>query len=141
MEEFKFPASIQLRLDWSELDLLGHINNVMYFKYLQAARIGYAELVGLRPESPDGIGFILADTRCSFKTPLYFPGTITVRTSVVFIRNTSFGLLHHIINEDGIVAAEGHDVIVLYNFADKIKTEIGPELRQRIEQLEGRKYE
>jgi acyl-CoA thioester hydrolase len=141
MEEYKFPGKIEIRLDWSELDVLGHINNVMYFKYLQAARVAYSEMIGLYLKSPEGMGFILADTRCSFKQPLYFPGSITVRTSVAFLKNTSIGLYHQIINEKGGIAAEGQDVIVLYNFTKGIKTEIPADLRKRIEKLEEKTYE
>lgn len=42
-----FPVKLPLRIDWSELDLFGHVNNVAYFKYIQASRVNYWELSGL----------------------------------------------------------------------------------------------
>ena len=42
---------LELRIDWSELDLLGHVNNVSIVKYCQAARIIFVTAVGL-PLSP-----------------------------------------------------------------------------------------
>jgi acyl-CoA thioester hydrolase len=35
MEEIQFPVKLQLRLDWSELDYFGHVNNVSFFKYIR----------------------------------------------------------------------------------------------------------
>lgn len=141
MPDYKFPVTTQLRLDWSELDLLGHINNVMYFKFLQASRIAYGDKMGLLPNTEDGIGYILADTRCSFLKQLYFPGTVTVHTSMEFMKNTSFGLYHRIMNDKEELVAEGRDVVVLYDFGAKAKTPLTPELRERVEALEGRKIE
>ncbi len=141
MSEYKFPVTTQLRLDWSELDLLGHINNVMYFKYLQAARISYSEQIGLRPDTQEGLSFILADTRCTFLKPLFFPGNIIIRTSVEFMKTSSFGLCHHIHNDNGELAAEGHDIVVLYNIGAAKTVHISPELRAKVEALEERKLE
>jgi len=36
-----FPSKLPIRIDWSEMDLFGHVNNVMYFKYIQASRVNY----------------------------------------------------------------------------------------------------
>ena len=47
MSENIFPFTLQLRLDWSEMDLFGHINNVSYFKYIQASRVHYWEQSGI----------------------------------------------------------------------------------------------
>ena len=140
--DFKFPVSLNLRLDWSELDAFGHINNVMYFKFLQASRVNYWEKMGLDVlDNNVGMGPLLADTRCSFRKPLYYPGNIKVQVSVEFIKNTSFGLYHQIFNEQGELAAEGHDVVVLYDFRAHEKVVVPQNIRAIIETLEGRNYE
>ncbi len=45
MDDFK--VKFEIRIDWSEIDLFGHINNLAIMKYVQAARVNYLELVGL----------------------------------------------------------------------------------------------
>ena len=138
---FRFPVSLDLRLDWSELDAFGHINNVMYFKYLQASRVNYWEKMGLAVLDQNvSIGPLLASTQCSFRKPLYYPGTIKIQVSVEFIKNTSFGLYHQILNEKGELAAEGHDVVVLYDYKTLEKVIVPDDLRAIIEALEGRSY-
>ena len=39
---------LKLRIDWSEMDLLGHVNNIAISRYFQAARIHYMDQVGLK---------------------------------------------------------------------------------------------
>ncbi len=40
-------TNISLRIDWSELDVFGHVNNVAFNKYAQAARLNYVDTIGL----------------------------------------------------------------------------------------------
>ena len=141
MTELAFPSILKLRMDWSELDLYGHINNVSYFKYLQSSRLNYWELLDMdRLSREHGVGPLLASTHCDFRKPLYYPGGITIRASVVEMRNTSFTIYHQILNDEGELAAEGKDVIVLYSYQNNDKYAIPVELRRMVEELEGREF-
>ncbi len=109
--------SLDLRIDWSDLDRFGHVNNIAYFQYIQAARVCYWEAVGLMHiYNTTNVGPILASTKCDFRKQLHYPGTVTVRTSLASTGRTSFTLRHLLVDETGDVAAEGTDVIVLYDF-------------------------
>ena len=44
----EYPVSLKLRIDWSELDYFGHVNNVSFYKYIQSSRINYWDQIGLR---------------------------------------------------------------------------------------------
>lgn len=135
-----FPVKLQLRLDWSEMDLFGHINNVAYFKYIQASRVNYWELTGLAASFAETkVGPILLSTTCQFLKPLHYPGTIMVEARVEFMKNTSFGLHHRIRGEDDSIAAEAHDVIVNYDFSKNEKTPISDTFRNAAEKIEGMK--
>ncbi len=136
-----FPVRLTIRLDWSEMDLFGHINNVSYFKYLQASRVNYWEKLGLTNMHSDmQLGPILASTGCTFLKPLHYPGEITVQASVEYIKNTSFGIHHQILNEKGDIAAEGKDVIVMYNFQTNGKVPVPKEIVETIERIEGHTF-
>jgi acyl-CoA thioester hydrolase len=135
-----FPVKLSLRLDWSEMDMFGHINNVMYFKFIQASRVNYWENVKLmRDYKEQKIGPMLLSTSCHFKKPLFYPGNITLQAKVEFIKNSSMGLHHQIINDKQELAAEAHDVIVLYNFSLNQTVVIPDDLRKGIEEIEGKK--
>ena len=136
-----YPVSLRLRLDWSELDLYGHINNVAYFKYLQASRINYWEQIGIESlHESDGIGPMLAATHCDFRKPLHYPGDISIKASITEMGNTSFHIAHRIFDSEGVLAAEGYDVIVLFNYRKGAKEPIPQTLRTIVEALECRAF-
>jgi acyl-CoA thioester hydrolase len=131
-----FPVKLSLKLDWSEMDLFGHINNVSYFKYIQASRVNCWERTGIADAFPKTrIGPILLSTGCQFIKPLHYPGNIVIEARIEFIKNTSFGIHHRILNAAGEVAAEAHDVIVYYDFNKNEKTPIPDEFRKAVEEL------
>ena len=131
-----FPIKLPLRLDWSEMDIFGHINNVAYFKYVQSSRVNCWEVSGLASSfSVTKIGPILLSTTCQFMKPLFYPGNIVIAARIEFIKNTSFGIHHHILNELGQVAAEAHDVIVMYDFAKNEKVPVSDEFRNFVTKM------
>ena len=139
--EFVFPVKLHLRLDWSEMDLYGHINNVMYFKYIQASRVHYWEVTGLAKDfEQTKIGPILASHTTNFLKPLHYPGNITIQSRMEFIKNTSFGIHHQILDEKGNIAAESHDVIVYFDFNKNEKTRIPDEFRKAVAEIENREF-
>lgn len=136
-----YPVKLELRLDWSEMDMFGHINNVSYFKYIQAARVNYWETIGLTELlSESRIGPILASTSCQFLKPLFYPGNIVVGTKVDYIKNSSFGIHHYIMNDTAEIVATAIDVIVVYDFKTNTKIPFPEDLRKKVEELEGRKF-
>ena len=107
MTAIHFPIKTKLRIDWSEIDIFGHVNNVNYYKYIQAARVKYVEKLGMMKLYEDTkTGPTLASCKCDFKIPLFFPGEITIHSRVDFIKNTSFGISHKIMNDKNELAAE-----------------------------------
>jgi acyl-CoA thioester hydrolase len=114
----------------------------MYFKYIQAARVHYWESLGFdESHKTTGIGPTLAAASCQFIKPLFYPGNVIIRTKVSFIKTTSFGLQHQLLNDQGILVATAEDVIVMYNFQTQTKTPISEKLRQKIEALEGYQFD
>ena len=134
-----YAVKLPLRIDWSEMDLFGHVNNVAYFKYIQASRVNYWELTGLAASfSETKIGPILLSTSCNFIKPLYYPGNIIVAAKMEFMKNTSFGIHHQIFSEEGEVAAEAHDVIVNFDFNKNEKAPITAAFRDAVAAIEGK---
>ncbi len=136
-----FPVKLPLRIDWGEMDLFGHVNNVAYFKYIQASRVNYWEVSMLTKLFDERkIGPILLSTGCQFIKPLFYPGNIIIESRIEFIKNTSFGIHHRILNDRGEIAAEAHDVIVTYDFNKNEKVPVSEEFRRSVGVIEGRKF-
>lgn len=126
-------TTINLRIDWSELDAFGHINNVMIMKYVQAARLNYIEAIGLMHlHRTQNIGFMVAETNCQFKKELHFPGNISIDTKIIFAKNTSFSLEHTLTNDNGEIVAIAKDILVVFDFTKKEKCLIPEEIRMKI---------
>lgn len=132
-----FPSRLQLRIDWSELDYFGHVNNVSFFKYIQASRVNYWDIIGLtKSHTETNIGPMLASCKCDFKQPLFYPGDITILARVDFIKNTSFSICHRILNSKGEISAEAQDIIVMFDFNRNEKISFPKDLKEKIEKLE-----
>ena len=123
----------EIRIDWSEIDLFGHINNLAIMKYVQAARVNYLELVRLMQMQAElKKGPILASASCQFRKPLLYPGKVTVYSKVEGIKKTSFQLRHLIKDDGNEIIAEALDVIVFYDFTMNLNEVIPAGLMERL---------
>ncbi len=126
-------TKIILRIDWSELDLFGHVNNVAFHKYAQTARLNYVDTIGLMQlHQTQNIGFMVAETNCQFKKELLFPGNINIQTKIDFVKNTSFALQHNMTNDAGELVAIAKDVLVVFDFNKKEKCLMPEEIKEKI---------
>lgn len=124
---------LKIRLDWSELDMFQHINNVSYFKFTQANRLNVLENTGLIKSFADtGIGPTLAHTECDFKKELNYPGNVIIKSWITEIKNTSFLIKHQLYNDQDELCAEALDVIVVYDYKKGIKQPLPVEIEQRL---------
>ena len=131
-------TQLQHRIDWSEMDLFGHVNNVSFFKYVQAARVNYWEQVGINQlHKAQNIGPTLASVSCRFKKPLHFPGEVIIHTQTAWIKNSSFQLVHLLYNSQNELVAEAEDVVVLFNYNTNEKVEIPSAIKTIIEPHNG----
>ena len=65
-----YPVVIDEQVVWGEMDAFQHVNNTVYFRYFESARIAYFGAVGyLEWMKAEGSGPILASTRCRFRRP------------------------------------------------------------------------
>ncbi len=139
------PISLSLPVAWGEMDALGHVNNVVYFRYLECARVEFMRRCGMTElRTPDGIGVILQHVQCRFRRPIIFPDTVTITARVTSIESDRFTLDHEIISAarsaaspDGspVVAAVGTSTIVTYDYTNRAKVPIPADLRRAIEAL------
>jgi acyl-CoA thioester hydrolase len=132
------PVVIEIPVAWGEMDSLRHVNNVMYFRYFESARIAYLEKLGIwEYMNQTGIGPILASIQCKFKIPLTYPDTLSVGTRISRIEEDRFVMEHYAVSHKAqATAAEGEGVIVSYNYHENKKTPLSEEMKQRILALE-----
>ena len=123
---------LSLRIDWGDMDLLGHVNNVSIVRYLQAGRVMFMEKIGLPAFAGMKTGPIEAATEIQFRKQLHFPGNVTVYTGVREVKNTSIILEHRIYDKTGDLAVSGMEVIVHFDFVNQTKIPLTEQLRENI---------
>jgi acyl-CoA thioester hydrolase len=133
-----FPVIVQLPVVWGEMDSYRHVNNVVYFRYFENARLEYFRRIGwFEYERETGIGPILAATQARYRKPLTYPDTISVGARIPAI-GTDRCTMDYLLVSHGLqaVAAEGNGTIVTFHYPQGKKVPMPDELRRRIEQLE-----
>jgi acyl-CoA thioester hydrolase len=135
-----FPIVIEIPVAWGDMDAFGHVNNTMFFRYFESARIRYLDAIGFRGEGSErGQGPILASTQCRFRRPLVFPDTVLTGARVAELGTDRFTHEYRIVSRSlGEIAAEGSGVVVAYDYGARSKCPIPELVRAKIEKLEGR---
>ena len=124
------------RIDWSDLDLLGHVNNIAFSRFFQAARVEYCGHVGLNVYQGMTTGPILAASRIQFTAQLFFPGNVRILTRCKKAGGTSIVLEHALFDDKGTLCAFAEDVVVRFDFKAGTKIPLGDEIRALIADYE-----
>ncbi len=133
-----YPVVVELPVAWGEMDAFQHVNNVVYFRYFENARILYSKKAGLHAiKEQTGIGPILGSTSCRYKFPLTYPDTVSVGAKTVHIAEDRFTMQYVIVSHrHGKIAADGDGVIVIYDYRESRKTAMPDEIRSRLVAIE-----
>ena len=137
-----YPVVIALPVQWGDQDAFGHVNNTVYFRWFESARIAYFLRIGLRTlQADERIGSILASSSCDYRKSITFPDAIRVGVRVTRIGRTSIGFEHRIVSEaQEVLAAEGTSTVVVIDYADNRPRPVPDSVRQAIAALEGREF-
>ncbi|MCU0436800.1 MAG: thioesterase family protein [Raineya sp.] len=139
-----YHAIIELPVQWGDMDLANHVNNVMYARYAESARVAYLDV--LEKENPAGfgttIGPILAEINIQYKMPLRYPDLMYLGTKVIEMPDECSYLMESLIisKKHERVAARAVAKIVSYDYSIFKKTPTPEILRKRIEELEGKTF-
>ena len=133
-----YPVVILVDVAWGDMDAYLHVNNTMYFRYAESARIAYFQAVGFRPgQSEPGVGPILHSVNCRFRIPLTYPDRVLVGTRVSDVGADRLTTVFRIVSlRHDAVAAEGEGILVSFNYSTQQKTPVPPTVRDRIAALQ-----
>lgn len=106
----------EIKVIFRDLDPLAHVNNAVYFTYMEVARTEYyMQITGSR--SLGDVRFIIASARCDFRAPAKFGDRLIVSVWPSEVGNSSFKFQYRMtIKEDGTLVAEGETVQVAYDY-------------------------
>lgn len=64
---------------WGDMDALGHVNNTVYFRYMEQARVEWLDRTGIVLGAGGEEGVVIVNASCTFLLPLTYPGEVEVR--------------------------------------------------------------
>ena len=79
----------KMPIRWGDMDAYGHVNNTIYFRYMEQARVEWIEDMQVVVR-PGGDGPVIINASCTFLVPMTYPGMVEVRTYVGSIGRSSF---------------------------------------------------
>ena len=88
-EKKKLVYQMTVQVRWGDMDAMGHVNNTVYFRYLEMIRIEWMRSVGSQPE-PAGQGQVIVNAFCNFYKQLEYPGDALVKMYASDPGRTSF---------------------------------------------------
>lgn len=111
----EFVCDVPLR--WGDMDAMSHLNNTIYFRLLEEARIQWFHRLGFAT-LPSGQAPILAHVSCDFLRALTYPGVARVRQVVTKTGRSSVEMALAIerTDEPGTQYATGRSVIVWFDY-------------------------
>jgi acyl-CoA thioester hydrolase len=82
MSEKKLMHVERIPIRWGDMDAMGHVNNTVYFRYMEQTRISWFDALVPGEEAWTDTGIVIANASCNFKRALNYPGTVEVRLSI-----------------------------------------------------------
>lgn len=132
-----YTRSMEVR--WGEMDALAHVNNTVYFSYLEDARLAWMQALGVPPMKSKGEGFVLAWMECHFRRAIVYPERIEVSTYAGEPGRSSLPMYQEIrsTRERDIVYAFGENRLVWSDFGAGTSRSLPEALRPRLTQRMG----
>ncbi len=120
----RFRSFTDLRVAWGDMDAMNHVNNAVYFRYLESGRIVHLTALGAYAENRT-TGTVVGSIQCRFRIPLTYPDTIIVGSRVAEVGDDRFTFEYAIFSErHDRVAAEASSVVVAITLHDGRKTKL-----------------
>jgi acyl-CoA thioester hydrolase len=131
-EEKKLVHVERIPIRWGDMDAMGHVNNTVYFRYMEQARIGWFDALVPEQEAWTSTGIVIANASCNFKRPMTYPGIVEVRLFVGAPGGSSVPTYYDLA-VDEIVYADGAATVVFIDMAKQKAVRIPEDIRRRLQ--------
>lgn len=141
----QFPVITKIRVQWGEMDAFQHVNNCQFFKYQEVSRLQYCSHILKDIKEKDthcehhtmiegfmsgkGIGPILGETQCRYRSPVSYPDLILVGAKVEAedLLDNRFTIRHNIWSlKDQKCVSDGSVIVVVIDYRTGRPVQIPP---------------
>ena len=113
MNEKKLVHVERIAIRWGDMDAMGHVNNTVYFRYMEQARIAWFESLVPRVDAWGEISIVIVNASCNFRRPINYPGNVEVTVFAGAPGNSSVQTFYELNIEDELYADGDATVVFL----------------------------
>jgi acyl-CoA thioester hydrolase len=138
-EERRLAHVERIPIRWGDMDAMGHVNNTLYFRYMEQARISWFDALVPRGAAWQSTGIVIVNASCNYRRPITYPGTVEVRVEVGEPGGSSVPTYYELrVDEDPVPYADGAAVVVFVDMKTQKPARIPEGIRQRLLESEVR---
>ena len=128
MSERKLVHTERMPIRWGDMDAMGHVNNTVYFRFMEQARISWFDRLVPRGEAWKSTGIVIANASCNFKRPLSYPGTVEVKVYIGPPGGSSVATFYELVLDNEIYA-DGAAMVVFIDMEKQKPVRIPENIR------------
>lgn len=134
MSDYRPVFELSMPIRWGDMDALGHVNNTVFFRYMEQVRMSWFEQLALAGLG-DGHGPVIVNASMEFLRQLHYPGDIIGRMSVAKPGRSSFDTGFELVRADAphTLYARGHARCVWIDYAAGKSVPLPARLRELLE--------
>jgi acyl-CoA thioester hydrolase len=135
MSDIRRLAHIELiPIRWGDMDAMGHVNNTVYFRFMEQARIRWFDRLVPGPEAWQSTGVVIANASCNYRRAITYPGTVEVKLFVGTPGGASVPTTYELrVDDDPKPYADGAAMVVFIDMRSQKSRRIPEEIRARLE--------
>lgn len=134
-----FPLRKIVDVQWGDVDRMQHVNNVVFFRWMETARTLYFERIEFETHVPEHVYPILASIKCDYRAQLRYPDTISVECSIVKLGRSSATHAYRVVSQtQKKIVAEGEGTWVCFDYGAQHSLPLPDALVGAMERFEGR---
>ena len=127
----KLVHTERIPIRWGDMDAMGHVNNTVYFRFMEQARISWFDALVPEQEAWKSTGIVIANASCNFKRAMTYPGIVEVKVYIDPPGGSSVGT-HYELLIDGKLYADGAAMVVFIDMKHQKATRIPEDIRARL---------
>ena len=128
----KYVKCVKMTVPFSDIDMMGHVNNARYFTYLETVRAEHMYNL-TKGEDAQGLGVILARAEIDYKAPARWLDVLLVKMRTITVGNSSWAYEYEIFDEkNNRVIATGKTVQVAYDYTTRTPVPIPQEMKEKL---------
>jgi acyl-CoA thioester hydrolase len=138
MSESRRLAHVErIPIRWGDMDAMGHVNNTVYFRFMEQARISWFDRLVPEDEAWQATGIVIANASCNYKRAMTYPGTVEVKLFVGPPGGASVPTTYELrVDADPVPYADGAATVVFIDMQSQQSKRIPESIRARLAQAE-----